>query len=111
MNIKFVFLLFALGTVIEYTNGLSCKVLGRFDCISFCQVQNCATGYCDSNDKCRCSRCTDGPAIGKREVPLQRGQSCDYFGLVGYISSCTAQGRYCGGYCQKPYNTCICRQC
>ena len=42
---------------------------------------------------------------------LLKGNSCSYAGLAGCVSSCAAQGRYCGGYCKKPSNTCICYRC
>jgi hypothetical protein len=104
------------------SNALSCELLGRFGCLASCAAQNCATGYCKTNDICTCSRCSSGTiiniSIGKRSLAeskqiaeMERGNSCEYGGLVGCVTSCTVQGKFCGGYCSKPSNTCTCYKC
>ena len=42
----------------------------RVCCVGTCQLQNCATGYCNAQTKtCVCSRCENGPpwGFGKRK--------------------------------------------
>ncbi len=34
-------------------------------CMSWCRAKNCATGYCGSDTKCRCSRCSSGGSANK----------------------------------------------
>jgi len=47
-----------LSIIVTAIHGLSCNV-GRVGCVASCQIQNCATGYCDQS-LCRCSRCSHG---------------------------------------------------
>ena len=52
--------LFIVG--LNSAEAISCKA-GRAGCVPSCMLQNCATGYCNKDDICVCSRCNDGPVI------------------------------------------------
>lgn len=69
--------------IFDKSNGLSCELTGRFGCLASCYVQNCATGYCRSDDVCVCSRCGTG-GIGKRNAQEEiqaRGKTLSTFRL------------------------------
>ena len=60
MNIKSLFIFLIIMILILIADTLSCKA-GRGGCIASCMVQNCATGYCEDNNICKCVRCVNGP--------------------------------------------------
>ena len=58
LSLQFIFLF---GN--NQVNALSCLSengdINRGLCIASCQVQNCATGYCEG-EICKCDRCSNG---------------------------------------------------
>ena len=75
-------LLFALIFLMIGTISIDCLTCGltgnpsldRAACIASCQIQNCATGYCNGNI-CTCSRCGSGGIIGKRDTANDKSKS------------------------------------
>ena len=74
--------------VVDKTNGLTCKLVGRIGCYASCLVQNCATGYCRSDDVCVCSRCGTGTPGGFGKLKAQ-GESIQKRGLILSTFICT----------------------
>ena len=60
MKIRYLLFLAFVAIIIKNIYAFSCQNMGRAGCISSCMAQNCATGYCDASDICRCSRCGMG---------------------------------------------------
>jgi hypothetical protein len=54
-----IYIITVLLFLLSLSGAISCNA-GRSGCIASCVVQNCATGYCNSNDVCVCSRCGIG---------------------------------------------------
>ncbi len=114
LKMSFVVVFLVAAFQIKDNSASSCQY-GALACVTSCQYKNCATGHCEKNI-CKCSRCSNGPSIGKRSLEElkmleNRGNSCAYGGSVGCVTSCAAQGKLCGGSCQEPSNTCICNKC
>jgi hypothetical protein len=73
-------MVFAVSMALFEVDGLSCRA-GRGGCIASCQIQNCATGYCDGAGICRCSRCGSGQPWGKREVKDEADEAIENSGV------------------------------
>lgn len=114
MRSSILFALIVLVASLAPTQSLSCQYLGATGCFLSCAAQNCGGSYCDPNKVCMCNRCSNGPiiqiSIGKRDIE-PKGTSCNYLGQVGCSASCASQGKWCGGYCTTPGNTCVCNRC
>jgi hypothetical protein len=75
LSLVIIFTLFIIKSVVSGTRLSVCELAGGADrCMLACNLQNCATGSCNSNNACECSRCDNliiiGAiiGIGKRET-------------------------------------------
>ena len=64
INIIAIFMIFLIvsNNFVIVTQAESCQIGGRVACIASCNIQNCASGYCNPNAVCVCVRCSNGTA-------------------------------------------------
>ncbi|KHJ86600.1 hypothetical protein OESDEN_13641, partial [Oesophagostomum dentatum] len=86
-------LILLLLLVAAFNDGVysfSCDIGGRPACVLSCQVQNCATGYCEDREGrniCVCSRCASGGTPPFGGITLVMGRSTTEKPVTGWTTA------------------------